>query len=374
MINYFKLKDELTLDDIYKILKYFEGNPKKYSNYIISRTICHSGKSHKLYYYNNSKLFKCYTECPEETFDIFTLIKKIYNLQNKDISYSQIYNLINRILKRNFTYFEIPQKNEININYKIQENLLNLEYNNNSEYEFKIYDENILNYIDDVFVSDWADEGIKYFTQKKFNIKFLPTTGQIIIPHYDINNHLIGVRGRFLNDFDCLEYGKYRPISYCGQTYSHPLSLNLYGLNFNYQNIMKTKKAIIFESEKSVMMYDSWFGSDNNISVACCGSSVSIHQINLLLNLGVTEIIIGLDKQFENNYNKEFQKYLNNICKIANKIINFCNISVIFDNLNLLDYKDSPIDKGKDVFTKLFNNRITMNPKIIKEVLEWNGN
>lgn len=133
---------------------------------------------------------------------------------------------------------------------------------------------------------------------------------------------------------------------------------------------MKTKKAIIFESEKSVMMYDSWFGSDNNISVACCGSSVSIHQINLLLNLGVTEIIIGLDKQFENNYNKEFQKYLSNICKIANKIINFCNISVIFDNLNLLDYKDSPIDKGKDVFTKLFNNRITMNPKIIKEVLE----
>ena len=374
MINYFDLKNELTLEDIYEILEYFNGAPKKFPNYIISRTICHSGHSHKLYYYDNSKLFKCYTECPEDTFDIFTLIKKIYNLQNKDISYSQIYVLIHKILKHNFIHLKVKDNDEINIDYQLQNNLLNLEWNTKNEYIFKIYDENILNYIDNVYVEDWKNEGISYSTQTKFNIKFFPLTGQIIIPHYDINNNLIGIRGRYLNEFDCLEYGKYKPVSYCGQTYSHPLSLNLYGLNFNYQNIQKTKKAIIFESEKSVMMYDSWFGSENNISVACCGSSVSIHQINLLLNLGVTEIIIGLDKQFENNYNKEFQKYLNNVCKIANKILNFCNTSIIFDNLNLLDYKDAPIDKGKDVFIKLFNNRIMMNQKIIKEVLEWNEN
>ena len=32
MINYFDLKNELTLEDIYEILEYFNGAPKKFPN------------------------------------------------------------------------------------------------------------------------------------------------------------------------------------------------------------------------------------------------------------------------------------------------------------------------------------------------------
>ena len=35
-------------------------------------------------------------------------------------------------------------------------------------------------------------------------------------------------------------------------------------------------------------------------------------------------------------------------------------ISFMFDKWNFLDYKDSPIDKGKDIFLELFKRRISI--------------
>ena len=55
----------------------------------------------------------------------------------------------------------------------------------------------------------------------------------------------------------------------------------------------------MFEGEKSCILYPSYFGIENDISVACCGSNLSNYQVQLLLNLGVDEIIIAFDKQFK---------------------------------------------------------------------------
>ena len=55
----------------------------------------------------------------------------------------------------------------------------------------------------------------------------------------------------------------------------------------NKDNIRKIKKAIVFESEKAVLQYDSYFGPESNISVACCGSNLITYQLELLLSLKV---------------------------------------------------------------------------------------
>ena len=55
--------------------------------------------------------------------------------------------------------------------------------------------------------------------------------------------------------------------------------MNLYNLNHSQNNIKTIKKAIIFEGEKSCLLYQSYFGMENDISVACCGSSISNAQI-----------------------------------------------------------------------------------------------
>jgi len=55
--------------------------------------------------------------------------------------------------------------------------------------------------------------------------------------------------------------------------------MNLYNLNNCKDNIRKIKKAIIFEGEKSALKYISYFGEENDIAVACCGSNISAYQM-----------------------------------------------------------------------------------------------
>ena len=107
-------------------------------------------------------------------------------------------------------------------------------------------------------------------------------------------------------------------------------------------------------------MYQSYFGLDNDISVACCGSSISNYQIQLLLNLGVEEIIIAFDRQFQRIGDAEFLHLKKNLAKLKEKYKNYVNISFIFDKKMITGYKSSPIDEGKEKFLKLFKERVSL--------------
>lgn len=112
--------------------------------------------------------------------------------------------------------------------------------------------------------------------------------------------------------------------------------------------------------EKSVLLYASYFGWDNNIAVACCGSNLSAYQVQMLLNLGVEEIIIAFDRQFQEIGDKEFNHLTKNLIKLNQKYKNIVNISFIFDKKMITRYKASPIDEGKEKFIKLFMERIIL--------------
>ena len=81
--------------------------------------------------------------------------------------------------------------------------------------------------------------------------------------------------------------------------YNHPLGFNLYNINNSASRIQKLKKAIVFESEKSCLKYASYFDPRVDISVAICGNALNNYQVSLLLSLGVEEIVIALDKQYQ---------------------------------------------------------------------------
>ena len=128
-----------------------------------------------------------------------------------------------------------------------------------------------------------------------------------------------------------------------------------------FQNIIKDiKKVIVFEGEKSPLLYASYFGIENDISVACCGSNLSNYQVELLLNLEIEEIIIAFDKQFQNIGDEEWKGWTKKLKDIDRKYGSRVKISFMFDKWNFLDYKDSPIDKGKDIFLELFKRRISI--------------
>jgi len=94
--------------------------------------------------------------------------------------------------------------------------------------------------------------------------------------------------------------------------------------------------------------------------VACCGSNLINAQFLLLYSLGVKEIVIAFDKQFQEIGDREWKEWTTKLKSIYNKYGSYVLISFVFDKENLLEYKDSPIDKGKDIFLKLFSNRVTI--------------
>jgi hypothetical protein len=207
-------------------------------------------------------------------------------------------------------------------------------------------------------ITPWIKEGITQDVLHNALIGYYPGGDQITIPHFDVNNRFVGLRGRTLCADEGELYGKYRPIKVNQQWYNHPLGMNLYGLNWNKNAIKTMRTAIIFEGEKSVLKYASNFGWENNISVACCGSAISSYQIELLREQGVQEIAIAFDRQFKEIGDEEFKHLKNNLIKTREKYKNDLTISFVFDKHMLTGYKDSPIDAGPDTFLQLFKERI----------------
>lgn len=360
-----RIKEELTLEDIFSIVEEMGGNPSLHGNMLMIDTICHhlpGEGSHKLYYYDNTKLFRCYTECGEY-FDIFQLIVKIYQLQyGEEWSLPRAVSYIARrfgfpsLEEDGFQAQTIEDWSLIKGYDRIQEAMTK----EKKEVKLKQYDDTILTCMANPIIQPWIDEGITKETLRRYGICYYPKDCQIVIPHWDENGGLIGIRGRTLVKEEGERFGKYRPITVNKTMYNHPLGFALYGLNLNKENISFVKKAIIFEGEKSVMLYDSYFGSENNISVACCGSSISSHQFELLRSLGVQEIIIAFDRQFKDIGDSEFKAHTKSLQKLADKFKNYVTVSCMFDKTGLLGYKQSPIDCGRDTFLELFKNRIIL--------------
>lgn len=316
-------------------------------DYIIFKTICHNedaqNASLKLYYYKKDHRFVCYTDCGC-SFNIFTLFQKRYDLLKINYNFYKdiILKVADGVSINNNSKSGFYREYE-SIYHKYKEDIPNIEY--------KHYNEEVLNSFTFFAAPEWLDDGISEEIMKLYNIRYSISQNKIIIPHYDKDNNLIGIRGRALNPED-IAVGKYMPLVFENISYAHPLSYNLYGLNLVKDNIRRLKTAFIAEGEKSPQQYGTMFGQDNNVCVASCGSSIHQYQIDLLIKSGAERIIIAYDKEGETN--KEKEKYFNKLKSFCERYKNICNMGFIYDTKNLLELKQSPFDRGKDIFKQLY--------------------
>lgn len=93
---------------------------------------------------------------------------------------------------------------------------------------------------------NWERDGITKEVCDARGICYDPANQGIVIPHYDINGNLIGIRERTLIKEE-EQYGKYRPAFIDGKLWNHPLGFNLYNLNWSKNNIKTIGTAIVFE-------------------------------------------------------------------------------------------------------------------------------
>lgn len=218
-------------------------------------TICHNdiGDSHKkkLYYYDNTKLFRCYTDCGD-AFDIFELVCRVKKVQlQEEWSLPRaLFYVANSFGLAPNSYIEDAHLSMIAEDLRILSYYDTLNKNReNIDVKYKTYDTSILKNLLFLPAKEWLKEGITIETMKKFGIKYYGTDHKIVIPHYNYRHELIGIRGRALASEDIDNYGKYMPLKINKTMYAHPLSYNLYGLNFNLDNIRKAKRIILFEGK-----------------------------------------------------------------------------------------------------------------------------
>jgi hypothetical protein len=365
MLDKEKIKESLDDSDIKFILKDLgsdEPRTDKDGN-LIFQTVCHNinGGSYKLYYYRDTKTFRCYTEC-SDTFDIYELVRRSKLRKNIKLTFYEcikhVAALTNKIihcssiLSNASKEYLIDDWEWINRYKRVEKPKANI----------PIINDKVLEVFKEFYHESWINEGISMETMSKYGIKYYIKDDKIIIPHYDIDNNLIGIRGRALREEDVLSGKKYMPLMVEKQLYNHPLALNLYGLNHTQQAIKRIKKVIFFEAEKSVMQCDTFFGEDC-FAVATCGMSISKWHRDMVLSLNPEEVFIAYDKGFTDPNSKEAYDCAKNVLKQTYPFTPFVRTYILWDDLGLLPYKASPSDMGKDILLELMKHKYEIKTK-----------
>lgn len=189
---------------------------------------------------------------------------------------------------------------------------------------------------------EWVDEGISPDIMEKYDIRIDHGSNRIVYPVWDNNDNLIGCKGRTLfRNYKELGLKKYL-------NYTKIKSTDYYmGMKENRSNILESSTAIIFEGIKSVMKVASW-GINN--SLAAETSHINTAQTAILIQMGIKEVIIAFDKGVTMKEIKASTEILRR----------FTNVSVVYDKWNLLDDKESPCDRGREIWEILYDRRIRL--------------
>ena len=93
-----------------------------------------------------------------------------------------------------------------------------------------------------------------------------------------------------------------------------------------------------------ILLADTW-GINNTAAILT--SHLSNNQLMILVKLGV-RVVFALDKEVRIRDDHNIQK-----------LKRYVNVEYLYDWSDMLDEKDAPVDKGLEVFKKLYDRRLT---------------
>lgn len=185
----------------------------------------------------------------------------------------------------------------------------------------------------------WETEGISRESLDKFQVRYDSFSNRLVYPIRNIKGQIVNIGGRTLDpDFKAKKLRKYTYF----QGWGGEMDV-IYGLFENMQSVLEKREVILFEGCKSVLVADSW-GIHN--TGALLTSHLNPNQMKILAKLGV-RVVFALDKdvRVRDDHNIE-------------KLKRYVSVEYFWDREDLLGEKDAPVDRGLEVFKKLYGQRL----------------
>lgn len=184
----------------------------------------------------------------------------------------------------------------------------------------------------------WKQEGISDASLERFQVRYDDFSDRIVYPIRNPDGKIVNVGGRTLDpDWKAKNLRKYTYFMSWGELKT------IYGLAENREEIQKKGEIILFEGCKSVLLADTW-------GIRNCGAILTSHlnpeQMKLLVGLGC-RVVFALDKDVDIRKDHNIRK-----------LKQFVGVEYIWDSSDLLSAKDSPVDKGRDIFLNLYERRL----------------
>jgi len=184
----------------------------------------------------------------------------------------------------------------------------------------------------------WEREGISQGSLDRFQVYYDSFSDRLVYPVRSPDGKIVNVGGRTLDP-------RWKEKNLRKYTYFMPWGelKTIYGLAENRKFILEQHEIIIFEGCKSVLLADTW-GIHNTGAILT--SHLNPNQLQLLASLSC-KVVFALDKDvnIKDDYN-------------IKKLKQFVGVEYLYDSQNLLDAKDSPVDKGLETFLTLYKGRL----------------
>lgn len=184
----------------------------------------------------------------------------------------------------------------------------------------------------------WENEGISKESLDKYQVYYDSFSDRLVYPIRNISGKIVNIGGRTLDpEWKEKKLRKYTYFSGWGEMDV------IYGLFENMDAILSAHEVILFEGCKSVLLANTW-GIHN--TGALLTSHLNPQQLKILVRLGV-RVVFALDKdvRVRDDHN-------------IGKLKQYINTFYLWDREDLLDEKDAPVDKGQEVFKRLYEQRI----------------
>lgn len=215
-----------------------------------------------------------------------------------------------------------------------------LEKQNHNVFQHTILDSRILERYQNTVVQQWVAEGITPEVQEKYGIRDDQREKRWLIPIYTEAGDLVSIKGRtYAPNWEELGINKY--------VYYYRLGVAdiLFGYNFNAEKMKERNEIILAEAEKSVMAADAYgYGWCSSLGT----NSITAPLFQKILKLPCANVVLAFDKDVDWKTAKAE----------ADKLKRYKNVWIIYDQEGVLRAKESPMDKGRDIFERLYKNKI----------------